>query len=139
MKLLTKETDYAVRALVYLVANRDRFVSSREISKAEEIPLPYLRRILQKLREEKVIRTREGVGGGCRAEERARKITVPELIKIFQGKVRLIDCMFRKQLCRNRKTCPLRKRVKAIEKEVISGLDKITIGSLVGDKEESGE
>ena len=59
MKLLTKETDYAVRALVYLAANRDRFVSSREISKEEEIPLPYLRRILQKLREEKIVRTVE--------------------------------------------------------------------------------
>ena len=59
MKLLTKNTDYAVRALLHLARRKKEFVSSREISREEKIPLHYLRRILQKLKEEKLVSARE--------------------------------------------------------------------------------
>jgi len=133
VQLLTKNTDYAIRALVYLARNDDRYVSSREISKADRIPLPYLRRVLQRLRREEIISAREGAGGGVRLATPPKDIRVTRLMEIFQGKIEMVRCVFRKAFCHNRRNCVLRKRLKRIEETVIAELGEITIGSLVDD------
>ena len=133
MQLLTKNTDYAIRALIYLARNDDRYVSSREISKEDRIPLPYLRRVLQQLRREKIITAREGAQGGVRLAKPPEVIGVTHLMEIFQGKIELVKCVFRRAFCHNRRTCVLRKRLKRIEENVIAELKDITIGSLVDD------
>ena len=133
MKLLTKNTDYAIRALLHIARNGEGYLSSREISSDEEIPLPYLRRILNKLRKEEIIITREGVGGGAKINRDPAEIRVSNLIRIFQGDITLLDCVFRKNICINIKTCPLRKRIKKIEKVVVKELESVTIADLLDD------
>ena len=133
MKLITKNTDYAIRALLHLARNGGDFISSREISREERIPLPYLRRILQKLREEELITAREGANGGVKIVRKPMEIPINRLIEIFQGNLTLLDCVFRKDICFNIKTCPLRKRIKKIENEVIKELEDVTIKSLLDD------
>ena len=133
MKLLTKNTDYAIRALLHIARNGRGYISSREISSDEEIPLPYLRRILNRLREEEIIITREGVGGGAKINRDPAEIRVSNLIRIFQGDITLLDCVFRKNICINIKTCPLRKRIKKIEKVVVKELESVTIADLLDD------
>ena len=133
MKLLTKNTDYAIRALLHIARNGEGYLSSREISRKENIPLPYLRRILNKLREEEIIITREGVGGGAKINRDPAEIRVSNLIRIFQGDITLLDCVFRKNICINIKTCPLRKRIKKIEKVVVKELESVTIADLLDD------
>ena len=133
MKLLTKNTDYAIRALLHIARNGEGYLSSRKISSDEEIPLPYLRRILNKLREEEIIITREGVGGGAKINRDPEEIRVSNLIRIFQGDITLLDCVFRKNICINIKTCPLRKRIKKIEKVVVKELESVTIADLLDD------
>ena len=115
---------------------KKEFVSSREISRQEKIPLHYLRRILQKLRREKLVFAREGVSGGVKIRKRPADISVSLLIKVFQDKIQLTECMFRKQICGNRGTCVLRKNINAIEKMVIAELESITIGSLMDELKE---
>ena len=66
MKVLTKDTDYAVRAMMVLAQNHGRRVSSRKISEMQEIPYQFLRRIVQKLAKEGFVETREGSGGGVK-------------------------------------------------------------------------
>ena len=137
MKLLTKNTDYAVRALIYLARNQDEYVSSREISRKDKIPLQYLRRILQDLRKEGVVETKEGISGGHRLKVGPGEIKLTRLIEIFQGTVELVECMFRKEICHDREKCVLRKKIQDIEKLVVAELEGITIGSLVKDIKET--
>lgn len=136
MKLLTKNTDYAVRALLHLSRNGEGFISSREISREEKIPLPYLRRILQKLREEDLITAREGAGGGVKMNREPEEIQLNQVIEIFQGRMTLLDCVFRNEICFNIKTCPLRRRIKKIENTVMKELESVTIASLLADIKE---
>jgi Rrf2 family protein len=131
MKLLTKNTDYVVRALIVLAMKKEVFVSAREIAKVQNIPYQFLRQILQKLIKEKFVEAKEGVGGGVHLIKDPAKISVLELIEIFQGNVELSDCMFRKKICPNRKTCVLRPEIKNIEKMVIEEFKKITISKLL--------
>jgi Rrf2 family protein len=131
MKVLTKETDYAVRALVNLAKEGSSYKDAKLISKEEKIPYQFLRRILQELREEGYIETKKGLNGGVKLIKNSKKINITDLIGIFQGKMELSSCMFRKKICDNRKTCVLRKKIKDIEDMVILKFNNITIYDLV--------
>ena len=133
MKLLTKDTDYAVRAIVHIARNSDVYTSSRRIAEAEGIPLQFLRAILRTLTREGIIVAREGARGGVKLKARPRDVRVSDIIKIFQGDIELSECMFRKRLCSKRSTCVLRARIKAIEKMVSREFEKVTIATLIND------
>ena len=133
MKLITKHTDYAVRAVLYLAGRQTEFISSREIAGRNKIPLPFLRRILQVLIREGVIDSREGVEGGVLLSRKPEEIKISDLIRLFQGEIQLSECMFRKKICRNRSTCVLRRRIQGMEKKLASEFQKITIRTLLKD------
>jgi len=136
MQLLTKQTDYAVRALINL-ALTDFFKDTGRISQEEQIPYPFLRKILQKLSEENYVETKKGLNGGVRLAKPVSEITLTRLIELFQGEIELSSCMFRKKICDNRKKCVLRKKIKSIEKMVVEEFSGITIADLV--KEAGGK
>ncbi len=133
MKLLTKDTDYAVRAIVCLARNPEGYRSSREIAGDEGIPLQFLRRILRKLTIAGLVVSREGVNGGAKLGAKPKDIRVSDIIRIFQGDIELSECMFRKRLCAHRSTCVLRARIKTIESMVNREFEKVTIATLVND------
>jgi len=134
MKLLTKETDYVVRAVMNLaVNNKSGFISSREIADNEDIPFPFLRRILQRLTKEEIVESKEGIGGGVKLHARPGAIRISDLIKIFQGGIKISQCMFRNRLCENRRKCVLRKRLLKIEEKLVREFENITIESLLRD------
>jgi Rrf2 family transcriptional regulator, cysteine metabolism repressor len=131
MKLLTKKTDYAVRAILTLSENKDCFLSARYISGAQNLPYHFLRGILQELIKHKIVVSREGAGGGFKLRKDPHSIGVVDIIKIFQGNIQLTECIFRKRLCQNRKVCALRKEIKRIESIVDKEFKGISIGKLL--------
>jgi Rrf2 family protein len=133
MKVLNKETDYAVRALISLGMKPDNWVSARTISAEQAIPYQFLRRILQDLIRSGLVESKEGAGGGVRLGRVPEEIGVAEVIEIFQGKVQISECMFRKQLCSNRANCVLRHEIMRIERLVNNEFAKVTIGKLIDD------
>jgi len=133
MKVLTKNTDYAIRALLVLGMHEGEYVSARQISQEQEIPYQFLRRILQDLNKHGLTSSREGAQGGVRLEKNPDAIGVRDVIEIFQGKVELSECMFRKQLCANRASCVLRHEIMRIEQLVSREFGQITLGKLLLD------
>ena len=71
-----------------LAKTKDRLVSSREISAVLHIPLSFLRKILRRLVQNKIITAREGIKGGVRLNVSPQKINVADVIKMFQGDIR---------------------------------------------------
>ncbi|MFH1063364.1 MAG: Rrf2 family transcriptional regulator [Candidatus Omnitrophota bacterium] len=133
MKMITKNSDYAIRAIIYLAGRRMRFVPSSEISEKEKIPLIYLRRILQQLIKSKIAESKEGVAGGVKLRLEPADISVAQIINIMQGGIQILDCMFRKQLCKNRARCVLRKRIMSIEEKVKQEFLQLSIQDLLND------
>lgn len=131
MKLLTKSSDYAIRALVVLADNKGDFVSARKISKEQNIPYQFLRRIMQGLIQNKLVISREGIDGGFKISADPDKIGIKDIINIFQGDVRLAECVFRKKICTNRPECILRREINHVEKMVEKELGVITLSRLL--------
>jgi Rrf2 family protein len=133
MKVLTKHTDYAIRALLVLGSRTGTWVSAKTIADEQSIPYQFLRRILQELIRSGVVLSKEGAGGGVSLAKEPDEIRVRDLIEIFQGKVQVSECMFRKQLCSNRANCVLRHEIMRIEQLVSEEFSKLTIGKLLAD------
>ena len=133
MKVLNKETDYAVRALISLGMKADGWVSAKAISDEQAIPYQFLRRILQELIRSGLVESKEGAGGGVRLGKNPAEIAVAGVIEIFQGKVQISECMFRKQFCSNRANCVLRHEIMRIENMVNQEFSQVTIGKLIDD------
>lgn len=135
MKLLTKNTDYAIRALLVLAGKDDSYISARDIALEQNIPYQYLRKILQQMIDNGLVVSREGGKGGFKIKKSPLKIKVTDIIELFQGDIVFSECMFRKQLCQNRATCVLRKNIQKIEKLVTKEFGAITIYSLLTEME----
>ena len=135
MKLMTRDTDYAIRALLFLAREEDRTISVAELVRSLKIPRPFLRKIMQTLNKKGVLSSHKGNGGGFRLGIPANKIFLLDLIRIFQGSTTLNQCLFKKTLCPDRSACPLRKKVESLERHVFSELKKTTIAGLVEDGE----
>lgn len=131
MKLITRDTDYAVRSLIFIANKTPDIVSVSELVRKLKIPRPFLRKILQNLGKHKVLNAYKGVGGGFVLAKNPSKIFLLELIKIFQGPLELNKCLFKKQLCPNRSDCILRKKICTIENQVFRKLKSINLKKLL--------
>ena len=134
MKVISRRTDYAVRALVYLAGEKSSFFSSRAIAGALGIPFPFLRNIVSKLIRKKILSAQEGRSGGVRLLKRPSEISVMSLINLFQDGLLFSECLFRKDICPNKGGCLLRRRLEAAQKKIDREFSRLTINDLVKDR-----
>jgi len=131
MKLITRDTDYALRALCYIAQKKGAIISVRELVLKLGIPRPFLRKALQVLNRKKLLISHKGLGGGFSLLQPAEDISLLRLIEIFQGPFRLNECTFKKKPCPRRNYCRLKKRIDKIEAFVAREVSSITIGGLI--------
>ncbi len=137
MKLITRNSDYAIRTLC-LLARNSQFLSTREISQKTGVPLAYLRRIIGILVKKGIVESREGKEGGVKLKKKPSQIKLTDIVYIFQGKIQISRCLLRKKICPERKNCPLRKNIERIEKLLTKEFEKITIETLIKERGKNG-
>ena len=131
MSLINRNTDYAVRALVHLAREKNGVVAVSQLAKAEKMPRPFLRRIMQVLCQNGLVVSHQGKTGGFSLKKKSTEISLGEVARVFQGEVDISRCLFRKAVCHNHQNCFLRKRLKKIEKIVVSELERTKIASFL--------
>ena len=130
MKLINKDTDYAIRALDCIARKDNEVVSVSEIAPELGIPKPFLRKILQILQKEGKLKSYEGRNGGFTLAVPIDQIFLVDLIEIFQGPLKLTDCLFKKRICPDANCCLLKKKIEHIESLVADELKAVTIASV---------
>ena len=80
------KADYAVRAVVELAA-AEGFgpLSAEHIGEVQDIPLKFLQNILAELKEEGLVTSHRGAGGGFELSRDPRLITVGDIIRAIDG------------------------------------------------------
>jgi Rrf2 family protein len=130
MKLITRNTDYALRAICY-IAQQKQVVTVTELVKILGVPRPFMRKILQRLSKERVLDSYKGQAGGFKLKIGPARIFVIQIMRIFQGPVGLNGCFLKKDICPNKGKCVLRKKIHAIEDDALRQLKRINIASLI--------
>jgi Rrf2 family protein len=130
MKLITRETDYAIKILLTAL-KKDKMVTVTMLEEELEMPRPFLRKIVQQLARGGIIQTQKGRNGGFKSVKDAEDIRVIDIMQIFQGKFSMNDCLFKKHICPNKAHCSLRRVISGIESKVEQELKSLTLKKLI--------
>lgn len=83
---LSKKAEYALRALVAMGREREGTnFSILDLASKEHIPLKFLEQILLALKNGGLLRSKRGVGGGYQLVTHPARITLGEVVALFDG------------------------------------------------------
>jgi Rrf2 family protein len=104
---LTRAGEYAVKSLVFLATqDEDTRVMASEVAAAEQIPVNFVRKILESLAKTGLIKSFRGAGGGFMLGRSPDHITVRQVIEAVEGPLALNQC-FVPSACENLPHCPM--------------------------------
>lgn len=89
---LTKQTNYAVRMLMYCAANEGRLSRIPEIARAYGVSELFLFKILQPLNKAGLVETVRGRNGGVRLGRAADRITLFDVVRVTEDSFAMAEC-----------------------------------------------
>lgn len=89
---LTKQTNYAIRILMYCATNHDELSRIQDIAKAYRVSETFLFKILQKLVTAGFIMTTRGRSGGIRLAKPAREISLLGVVELMEIGFHMAEC-----------------------------------------------
>ena len=86
---LTRASEYALHALVYLVQEKpDKPVASHIVAEAQGIPERFLLKVLKPLVSAHVLQSIKGPNGGYRLTKPAKEVSLLEVVEAVDGPIR---------------------------------------------------
>lgn len=92
--MLSKKTQYAFKALVYLTEyTKGGPVLISEIAEKKNIPLKFLENILLELRKAGILDSKKGKGGGYYFAANPAKVSLAQVMRLIDGPIALLPCV----------------------------------------------
>lgn len=106
---ITRQADYAVRAMIYLVqqGSQHRAATSR-IALEKQIPPSFLAKIVSQLSVAGLLQTSRGAHGGVSLAKDPGQITLLDVVEAIDGPIMLNDCVNDQGVCVFGEICPMR-------------------------------
>ena len=105
--VITKRTEYAIRALVDLACNSDHLATANQIAQRQDIPPKYLPQIISELSRAGLLVSVRGYGGGVKLSRQPADITLMDVIQAMQGPMTMFECQVGDTGCANSAGCGL--------------------------------
>lgn len=131
---LTKQSNYAVRILMYCAANPDTLSKVTTIAKVYDVSDYFLFKILKPLVDKGYIVTERGRAGGIRLAKVADQITLGEAIRATEDKFVLAECFEDGASCPLLSSCAFNSALTEALGAFFNVLDSYTIADLVSNK-----
>jgi Rrf2 family protein len=135
---LSKKSEYALRAMINLgiAAEVGRgTVSGSELAEANRLPLKFVERILQELREAGVVETHRGKFGGYALAKPADEIGIGQIVRLMDGRLAPICCAsenaYQPCTCPDEDHCGLRMIMIDVRNAIANILDRYTVAQVV--------
>ena len=107
--MLSKTTEYAIRALVYVYIQNQggKRPGYKEIAKEIDSPEQFTAKVLQNLARAELVSSMKGRGGGFFFVDDMATVTLYEVIRVIEGEKFFSKCGFGLKLCDCVTPCPL--------------------------------
>ncbi len=134
MKISTKGR-YGLRIMLELAKNYpNSYLSSKEISINQGIPVKYLESIISLLSKAKFIKTQRGSMGGHMLLKEPKEYNVGEILRTLEGSLSLVECADCPEVCDKSHECSTIKIWKEINNAINNVVDNITLDDVLKDK-----
>ncbi|MGV3538919.1 MAG: RrF2 family transcriptional regulator [Rufibacter sp.] len=131
--MLSKTTEYALRAIVYIALSDAKGHRSgiKEIAKELELPTHFMGKILQDLVRKGVIASMKGPGGGFYLHRPASDISILEVVRTIDGLEAFKKCGMGMKECSDTHPCPLHNDIKQYRQQLLTTFNTKSIQTLV--------
>jgi Rrf2 family protein len=141
--MLSNKTQYAFRALTYLVDKYDQGpVLISDIARKKRIPLKFLENILLELKKAGILESKKGKGGGYYIKQDPSKTSIAAVVRIVNGPIAMLPCvsLYFYQRCKNcdEKNCGLHDVMEKVRDATLNILEKRTLEDLASGRENLG-
>lgn len=128
---LTRAGEYAVKSLLYIAAqDAEARVMASEVATAEEIPVNFVRKILESLAKTGLVKSYRGAGGGFTLGRPAEDISLRHVIEAVEGPLALNQCLL-PSTCQNLPTCPMSQIWMEAQHAVEAVLERYSLADVV--------
>jgi len=133
MMIYSDTVRYALMALSYLASNRGRLVKADEIAKNQNIPKPFLSKILHELSRRDILSSVKGPKGGFALKVDPSKLTMWDVVVLLGEENKFNACVLMPDRCEEYETnpCTVHHRWEKLKKKIIEFLKETTIEDLV--------
>ncbi|MBS1947835.1 MAG: Rrf2 family transcriptional regulator [Bacteroidetes bacterium] len=133
--MLSKKTQYAFQALMYLAQKKDKEpVLIAEISKKKKIPLKFLENILLELKKAGILESKKGKGGGYYFAKDPKNVKLATVMRLLDGPISLLPCVslyfYEKCSTCDEKSCGLHDTMIQVRDANLRILEKKTIADI---------
>ena len=131
---LTRGSEYALRAMVYLAERPEQEVSAlRAVSSAKDVPESFMAKIFQSLVHAGLVVSHRGARGGFSLARPAGEITVAEVIAAIDGPIALNTCVIPPESCDQSTDCPVHEVWVRAQRAMMDVLAGVTFADLVAE------
>ena len=129
---LTSFTDYSLRTLLFLSANRDRLVTIQDIADLHVISKNHLMKVVYQLGQSGLVETVRGRNGGLRLGKEPKDINIGALVPATETDFFMAECFDRaNDTCPLTPDCRLKHTLNDATKAFLDVLDRQTLADML--------
>ncbi|CAN5169337.1 Rrf2 family transcriptional regulator [soil metagenome] len=135
--MLSKKSKYAINALVYLARRFQKGpVLISQIAQSEKIPQKFLEAILLDLKNNGILNSKKGKGGGYYLSKNPEDVNVADIIRLFDGPIALLPCVTHKyyqkcEECEDEENCGIHDLFQQVRRETVRTLKAGTLSDIL--------
>ncbi len=132
---ITRQADYAVRAVLYLAQlGPERRAATSQIAQEQQIPPSFLAKIVSQLSVAGLLQTSRGARGGVSLARSPEQISLLEVVEAIDGPIFLNECVAN-GACNFGDSCPMRSIWCDAQAELVHRLKATTFDGFVNGRE----
>ncbi len=136
MLVFSKPCQYALKSMAYIIQQSpDKVCQVGAIAKNEDIPKPFLSKVLKQLVDSGILKSHKGPGGGFSLNINPEKITLYEFIDSIDNiGNEFTKCGMGWEYCNDKQPCPIHNQIKAIREEFLKQLNGTKLSDFLKQK-----
>jgi len=129
---ITRQADYAVRAVLYLAQlGSEQRASTSQIAQEQQIPPSFLAKIVSQLSVAGLLQTSRGARGGVSLARSPETISLLEVVEAIDGPILLNECVSGSGVCTFGEDCPMRPIWCDAQAELVDRLKQTTFSNFI--------
>ena len=135
--MLSKKAKYALKALEFIAKqNPDLPIHTAIIAESQRIPRKFLEAILVEMKNDGILRSKQGKSGGYFLNQLAEEIKLGHVIRLIDGPIALVPCVSYKYYktcdeCLDEVTCGLKVIMSDLREATNNVLNKVSVADIL--------
>jgi len=131
---ITRQADYAIRAVLYIskLPGNERAATS-QIAKEQKIPPSFLAKIISQLSIAGLLQTSRGARGGVTLAKNPQDISLLDVVEAIDGPIALNECVHDDSACNLNDDCPMRPIWCEVQEELVNKLQKTNFAQFLNE------